>query len=352
MSCFVDGNYEKYGCMIEGKAVTSPEELKNMCDRENVVVIITVNINTVDEIINKIKELNIVPNRVYTEWGVRMGLINNANSKYIDDNTSNMLKAYKNAFVNYGNAYDLYSETINIKEVFFYGYSAMRFAGVISAKKTASMSVFRELANVGYGCFHLHYMVDVDKLLVQQLIQKRCIKLITLVRDPISRDMSNFFFDIAYENNKLNYLEGLDKDNIYQTIKNRMREQYRCMYGVAHYYEKEFLSITGIDVLKYQFDKSKGYEIIKNGNVEVMVIRMESLNNVEEEIAKYLEVEEFKIGVINTGDEIGSKYAYKQFKENVVFTPEELNYYYDNDAVRHFYTDEQIEKFKKKWGRY
>lgn len=104
-----------------------------------------------------------------------------------------------------------------------------------------------------------------------------------------------------------------------------------------------------MDILSFPFDKEKGYAIMKDGNTEVFIYQLEKLNSVIPELSDWVGVPFKKL--VN-GNEASSKWigdSYKQAQKEVTFSKEYFDKCYNSPYVKHFYSDEDIEKFKNKW---
>jgi hypothetical protein len=117
------------------------------------------------------------------------------------------------------------------------------------------------------------------------------------------------------------------------------------------WFDEEFKIATKIDIFDYPFDKDSGYTIIKKGKIEVLLMTLEKLNDNEQTIRDFVGDQSFSLNHKNDGSKKWYSDLYDSFKKRHYLNEEELKFYYDNDVVRHFYTGEQIEKFKSKWNK-
>ena len=105
----------------------------------------------------------------------------------------------------------------------------------------------------------------------------------------------------------------------------------------------------GVDIFEEPFDKEKGYAVIKKGNIEIFVYKTEKLRGLENELREFLEVEDFCFRQDNDAKNKPYSLLYQYVKENIKFSKEFLDFYYCDERMKHFYTDEEIESFRKKW---
>ena len=124
-------------------------------------------------------------------------------------------------------------------------------------------------------------------------------------------------------------------------------------YGaIFEWFNMEIKKIFGIDVLEYDFNKEKGYQIIQKDNVELLLVKAEQLDFCQDIIGKFVEVEDFKVERKNVGSEKLCKFVYDEVKKRIEIPKYILDFYYkENKAMDHFYTAEEKEKLRKKWSR-
>lgn len=220
-----------------------------------------------------------------------------------------------------------------------------------------------------------------EKLLNCIINSGKPVKMITLVREPVSRDIGFFFQKIDFEWKEVDWmLKGLIEKDFQQsflnylsvitpfdfTENNRKREFDKKI--VCHidaigqasdkdafwgWYDEELKNNFGIDILQEYFDIEKGYSIIKSQNIELLVIKLEKLDELEDVIAEFVGNSEFKIVRTNEAKTKSYKYVYKQFLEEVVLPEEYIDFYYKgNPFTKHFYGREEREQYYAKWRKH
>jgi hypothetical protein len=181
---------------------------------------------------------------------------------------------------------------------------------------------------------------------------KRNLKVVSLVREPISRNISMFFqdlhipiFDLAVNNDTR--LEEFSSSSVFhQLFINSLNQNY----GVD-WFDLEFFKTFKVNVYDYNFNKDAGYSIINNGNVDIMIIKMEKLSDLEKEVGDFLGLENFKLATNNRGGQKWYGPLYEKFKKE--FKPDEnfIDNLYTTKYMKHFYTENEIADFKDKWLR-
>lgn len=182
------------------------------------------------------------------------------------------------------------------------------------------------------------------------------IKCIVAVRDPIAQMVSTLFQLIAsFEYNFLaTYAQEFCEDggNVQKLFDKWIQDRSFGNYGssmITKFVQGFCESI--IDIMEHPFHQDKGYTIIKEGNLEVFVYTLEHMNDIIPELSEFVGVP-FDQYVM--GNEASNKWiakSYKQAQEELKFSQEFFDACYNEPYVKHFYSKEDIEKFKNKWRK-
>ena len=243
-----------------------------------------------------------------------------------------------------------------------------------------------ESEKIDYIHFHgFSYSLDIDcpenkKWLRAYLRELPKIKIITLIREPISKDFGHFFQKISIAERDFIWLcKGLMEDNLEKSFFNylsvvtpldftdegrdKFTKQSYCHidyigqsnpYGANWgFFEDEFKGFWGVDLLDYDFDITKGYSVIHQDNLEILVLRLDKLNTLEDELGKFLELETpLKLVNGNIAEKKDYGRAYKELMQEIVLPKAYVDYYYDNNKyTNHFFSADEREAFRKKWLR-
>lgn len=184
-------------------------------------------------------------------------------------------------------------------------------------------------------------------------------KIVTLTREPIGRNISTFF-----ENLDVELLEG---DNRY-----RIQSDYYDFEIVANlentdelvdiffeklyhdrplvFFDQEIKSVFGVDVFSGEFPISKGYKVYEGELADVLLIRLESLNECAAEAFKeFLNIEELALLDTNVGGEKAYAPIYKEVKDSIVLPESYVERMYTSRYTRHFYSEREIARFRARW---
>jgi len=155
--------------------------------------------------------------------------------------------------------------------------------------KVGSKSVFHTLKPlVNEPIVHCHYIMNnignYNKATADNILSYNGkIKIITLIRDPITRNIS------AYYHNMKNMINKNDPCTI-DYISNTFYKKYNHDCPLL-WLNIELYKLTGIDVYDYPFDKEKGYQHYENDKYQILLITLENLNKCWTEILKFANID-------------------------------------------------------------
>jgi len=189
-------------------------------------------------------------------------------------------------------------------------------------------------------------------------------KIVTLVREPISRNLSAFFQflktkSLARSHKKIyraksmhhnfemeiNPDEPHDINRLAELFFQKLNHQYPLRY-----FDSELKAVFGIDVFESDFPKRKGYKIYEEEQADVLLIKLEYLREtVQSAFKEFLNIDQFDL--INTNISHNKDYApvYKKFVSSVSIPTEYIKEMYDSKYMRHFYSQGEINRFAAKW---
>lgn len=204
-------------------------------------------------------------------------------------------------------------------------------------------------------CIHSHLLHSqhLRRQLDRGLASKRW-KVVTLVRDPIAKNISSFFLSgiqliLNYSlEDKIKYAET---DDIVKELIDLFLEEYDHKVPLT-WFDLELKPVFGIDVFSSDFPKAKGYKVYKSENVDVLLLKLEDLDKVAREAFKeFLDVEDFNLVTTNGADEKAYYAIYKQFLDAIDLPDSYINKMYESKYVQHFYSEAEIKQFKAKWHK-
>jgi hypothetical protein len=117
------------------------------------------------------------------------------------------------------------------------------------------------------------------------------------------------------------------------------------------WFDEEMKSVFGIDVYSAKsVSSTERVYMYRHGNVELLVMRMEDINDVAENtVRRFLHVNEFRLEQANVGSKKTYARVYADFRKRIRLPESYLSKMYDSRYVRHFYSSEEIESFRRRW---
>ncbi|MCM3444722.1 putative capsular polysaccharide synthesis family protein [Metabacillus halosaccharovorans] len=179
---------------------------------------------------------------------------------------------------------------------------------------------------------------------------KNKLKIISLVREPVARNISAFFqhLDDTVPNFYDRYYSG--KIHMKDLINVFMRTFDQNL--AIKWYDTEFKKYLNIDIYQEMFDKEKGYQVISAKNFDLLLLKLESVNNIDNNmISSFLEVDNFILENENIGENKRYTQIYKEFKETIPVTKDYLHKFYNSKYMRHFYSQMEIDNFIYRWKK-
>ncbi len=363
------------GGWIKGHKILSIQELAEISKQESISIIVAMaNPDSVEQVLKTLEHYGMSNVECYTYFALKLTIEFHINDDRIGDVYRKNFNNAKMACMDQGqNSRD------NVKHSCFFLLMLYDPILIWQPGKVGSLSLLKSLEEINVHCIHTHHLsegLDLkrkylisdsdkkrldyrllsyynDRLLLLDDLEK--VKIISLVREPISRSISHYFQH--FETDRY-YVCEADYDesvlDVYQkTIAYVERETRIGNYGfLFEWFNYEIKRILSIDVYQHDFDKERGYQVIHQDNVELLLIKTEKLNDCQEVIGEFVEAENFKLVNANVGNQKPYKFVYDEVKKSIQIPEHIINFYYKgNKAMDHFYTEEEKENFIRKWTR-
>jgi hypothetical protein len=248
--------------------------------------------------------------------------------------------------------------------------------------RMGSTTITRSLRKAGVQTFHVHSLVPetIDFLknlhlgnwghdpaerrrILTEALRFRCIrewlnkpsskkkKVVTLVRDPIGREVSYYFWDGEPRMQEFVDLYARKQMSVEQVVDGFMRRPKGSEGHMLRWFEVELNPVFGIDVYAEDFDPAIGYKIYEGEKAEVLLAKTEKLNDcAREAFAEFLGLEELSLTNANVGEDREYAKLYRAFKRECVLPQVYLDKIYTTKYVRHFYSEREIDQFRARWG--
>lgn len=194
---------------------------------------------------------------------------------------------------------------------------------------------------------NVSYLFDCSRAVYSGIIKINLrVKVITLVREPIARNISGYFHSLSFYNNGEKVFNRLKQSDL---INNFIHEFPHFL--ALDWFDNEFKSITGVDVYAYPFPRDKGYQIINSGRFDILIMRHDLDDSVKKLcLCEFLGVPNVDIVRKNTAEEKSYGRVYRQFIQSLHFDRDFVNKMLDSKYASHFYSLEEREEYKNFWS--
>jgi hypothetical protein len=180
-------------------------------------------------------------------------------------------------------------------------------------------------------------------------------RIVTLVRDPVARNISMFFqmthWWLAADAQQAWYREN--PASFFEELRRRFLEDFEGHDFPEIWFDAELRRFFRIDVYEEPFATSRGYQIYENDRVRVLLIRVEDLRTCAVDALD----EFFGVRIVgglrdaNIASEKDYADIYRQFVESVQLPSSYIARMYESRYARHFYTDGELNAFRERWTR-
>lgn len=304
-----------------------------------------------------LKELNLaeVSGYICTWYGVQCAIELNIDYPQFDNH-------FRKQFVFEKNIRKEFKEINRLFQVQNILYSKNFDVLIYQPGKVGSTSLQHALEEQGIRCLQIHwwmrnellggYGAKIGEFLNQNavLLKNRLlnsgekIKIITAVREPIGREFSYFLQEFHPECIMHDVITNqlLKCANKYITNNLKSNREFE-------WFNKEIREATGIDIYSYPFDKEQGYALIENEHFQILVLKMEKMNENVDVLRQFVG-KDVVLKSSNVGLEKPYKYIYQQIKKEFRISKNVIEKYYLNNLyMDHFYTLEEKKMFLEKW---
>lgn len=353
---FADSDVMKCGTLIEGHKVLTFKEIADILkEDEHTIIIITIeNPDSVEQVLKILEKNEINGINCYTYFALKHTIEFHIEDERIQEDFRQNEKIMKEIYSKWFTVYREYISTTMLLNIVMKKNNLL----ILQPGKVGSKSVQDSLDKMRIPNMHAHTLTgkwsrdafDMSTKILQYLKSIDKIKIISLIRDPIARGISVYFQSFR-EYIMTVYTESFNPDTIQGVNALLQEESRRGTYGAMfEWFNIEIKQIFGIDVYQYDFDKDRGCQIIKQDNVELLLIKLENLDNCQDIIGRFVGVENFNLVKTNVGRDKLYRFAYEELKNTIDIPESILDFYYENNkAMDHFYTKREKERFRKKW---
>lgn len=247
---------------------------------------------------------------------------------------------------------------------------------ILTPGKTGSSSIYNSLKKqLPNPVFQLHNLSEneIEKLkrihlnsdrkslplhlIISENLNKRLKKykgklyIVTIVREPISREISSFMQNINFiknsiERNNLSIDIEMASNILSKSLENNVGDKFE------KWFKKEIESSFSINVFMKSFDHSANFMIFRNGRYNLLLMKMETMDKIfSKAISKLFST---SISIYLKRDNVGEKkyYSsdYSELKRHIKIDNKILKEVINSRYMKHFYSENEINYFKNKWS--
>ncbi len=173
--------------------------------------------------------------------------------------------------------------------------------------------------------------------------------IISMVRDPVARNMSAFFQQI--KDNTPDISRKIEADSISAEELLELFLQKHAHNGADWWFDTQLKPVFDFDIFARPFNKEQGYEIYEEPRFRLLMMRLENMNAViQPAMSRFLDIQNFTISKLNVGKEKKYGRAYSGFL-NLPLPLSYIEEMYSTRTAIHFYTKEELERFTRYWTK-
>lgn len=204
--------------------------------------------------------------------------------------------------------------------------------------------------------FSVYPEVKIGKILAQRIEKDKTKpwKIITLTREPISNRISHLFQNPRLFNpNLLNENGKIEESFAVEYILNTFKNFNESTDYIANWFDRELKQTFDINVYNYPFNYQKGFTIIRSNRADVLILKLEDLNqNFNQAMSEFLGIK-FSGNLIDTNVRKNSRYSsvYKHVVKTIVIPKSLCEMIYSTKYATHFYSPQMRDELIRKWSR-
>lgn len=177
-------------------------------------------------------------------------------------------------------------------------------------------------------------------------------RVVTLVREPVGRFISWFFQGWRDNFPALSASSEVTARKLAEAQDALVQRSPIFCRASTTWFDAELREVFGFDVLASEFPRERGYRVYEGTQATLLLLRIEDLNRCHQgAFREFMGLESFQLVPSNVGSEKRYRGFYDEFLRYVTLPPSLLDELYSLPYVRHFYSDDEIARFRAKWLR-
>ena len=189
-------------------------------------------------------------------------------------------------------------------------------------------------------------IADLGHALDAKLIRpRRPAKVVSLVREPVARNISYYFemLDVLWQTENAHEKVGLER--LMAEFQDRFTHE-----RVLEWFDEEFKPVLGIDVYEHTFPREAGFLRIDSGPYEVLIMRHDLDDRLKEKLlADLVGVRAVSLAPKNVGAGKAYSDTYREFLSRVRLSEDYVDRMLVSKYARHFFNAEELARLRAKW---
>lgn len=179
-------------------------------------------------------------------------------------------------------------------------------------------------------------------------------KVITLVRDPVARNLSSFceILDLQLDYHLRDKLRARGIDGVTRELGRMFLDTYPDHTFPLEFFDTEMRPALGWNVFTTPFPHHAGYAIYRCERADVLLLRLEDLDRcVTRAFREFLGIDNFTLVRENVGSEKDYSEMYRRLLDAIRLPESYLSRMYGSKYATHFYTTDELSRFNARWRR-
>lgn len=223
---------------------------------------------------------------------------------------------------------------------------------VYQVGKVGSSSILSSLKTAGVRpLFHTHFLnyyhrlSPIRRLYHHVFVQSVPTKIISLTREPFSRNISSFFTRFS----RIKPGRKIEQFTVEELIDIFFKKYY--YHEPLVWFDVELRRVTGFDVYEHELIDNE-YLTAKKDNFEILVLKSELPNSRKEGIiGEFMNIDNFEIANVNVTKEKKFANVYEDFKNKIAYEQSYIDEIVESKYFKFFYEKEKdgiLEKIRIK----
>jgi hypothetical protein len=168
--------------------------------------------------------------------------------------------------------------------------------------------------------------------------------IVTLVREPIARNISSYFEHLDIIWNRPNAHESVSLELLLEGFRRRYTHEEPLTW-----FDDEMLPVTGIDVYAHPFPAS-GHLVVRREKIDLLMMKSELPDGTKAEtLSQFLGMRGLALAPANRTSVKTKGLVYRQFLDALQLDDAYVEQMLENRFARHFYTSAELDSLKRRY---